>query len=485
MAIDKQPVMVSVIRLLTGLWRQRYIIIIPTLLLPLLSTYVSIKTEQKWSTYTTILIQESAKMNPFLEDLSVSTNLDKRIKTLATLLHSRHMLLSVGYELGMIRAEDESYKQENFVREMSAALSVQLIGEDLVKIAYNSDTPDSIDSILSVVSKRFLERVLAPELATLKASEVFLKEQLDERRDNLRTAEQKLAVFKENNANALPDLQGSNAQRLSDLKKLLESQQIKLSGAVAAKFSIRTRLAQVDPVMNQLEQEISAVKAELAIFKTRYTDKHSKVRTAVRKLNRLEEERAKRSKLNLALDNDGLNKLWELASTLSMDGIEKNELLISQLKEMQLAEGRVQQIQQEILSITNQIVALEKTLDNYGDVERNLLDLERDLNVKRMLYDDLLERFEKASVTGALGRYEQPERIKIIDKPYVPSSSDNLPIVVYLLAGLIAGLGLGLGTALIIEGLDGRLRYQADIELITGLPMVSRIPNIKISENLS
>jgi len=485
MAIDKQPVMVSVIRLLTGLWRQRYIIIIPTLLLPLLSTYVSIKTEQKWSTYTTILIQESAKMNPFLEDLSVSTNLDKRIKTLATLLHSRHMLLSVGYELGMIRAEDESYKQENFVREMSAALSVQLIGEDLVKIAYNSDTPDNIDSILSVVSKRFLERVLAPELATLKASEVFLKEQLDERRDNLRTAEQKLAVFKENNANALPDLQGSNAQRLSDLKKLLESQQIKLSGAVAAKFSIRTRLAQVDPVMNQLEQEISAVKAELAIFKTRYTDKHSKVRTAVRKLNRLEEERAKRSKLNLALDNDGLNKLWELASTLSMDGIEKNELLISQLKEMQLAEGRVQQIQQEILSITNQIVALEKTLDNYGDVERNLLDLERDLNVKRMLYDDLLERFEKASVTGALGRYEQPERIKIIDKPYVPSSSDNLPIVVYLLAGLIAGLGLGLGTALIIEGLDGRLRYQADIELITGLPMVSRIPNIKISENLS
>jgi len=219
MAIDKQPVMVSVIRLLTGLWRQRYIIIIPTLLLPLLSTYVSIKTEQKWSTYTTILIQESAKMNPFLEDLSVSTNLDKRIKTLATLLHSRHMLLSVGYELGMIRAEDESYKQENFVREMSAALSVQLIGEDLVKIAYNSDTPDSIDSILSVVSKRFLERVLAPELATLKASEVFLKEQLDERRDNLRTAEQKLAVFKENNANALPDLQGSNAPRLSDLTK--------------------------------------------------------------------------------------------------------------------------------------------------------------------------------------------------------------------------------------------------------------------------
>jgi len=478
MAVKTPDAIVSILRIISGAWRQRYVILLPALIMPVLAVLIGLQANKQWSTYTTILIQESAKMNPFLEDLSVSTNLEKRIKTLETLLHSRHMLLRVGYELGAISTDDAAYVQDEYVRKLSASLSVMLIGEDLVKITHTSNDREGLDATLAVVSEQFLDRVLAPEMATLKASEQFLKKQLDERREELRAAERKLADFKEQNASALPNLQGTNAVRLGDLKKLLEQQKIKLSGAIAAKSSIRTRLAQVDPVMNNLEREISDIKAQLALYKGKYTDKHSKVQTAIYKLKRLEDERNKQSKMNLALNDDDLDRLWEMVSTQSYQGIESNELLISQLKELQLSEGKVQTIKQEIESIIDQITVIESNVKNVGVVERELLDIERDLNVKRTLYDELLERFEKATVTGALGRFEQPERIKVIDQPYMPSSPDNLPMIVFLIAGLFAGLGLGIGVALIIEYSDTSVRYIEDLELISGVSVVTRIPRI-------
>ena len=478
MAVKTPNAIVSILRIISGTWRQRYVILLPALIMPVLAVLIGLQANKQWSTYTTILIQESAKMNPFLEDLSVSTNLEKRIKTLETLLHSRHMLLRVGYELNAIKRDDPAYIQDDYVRQLSGSLSVQLIGEDLVKITHTADSYEGIDKTLAVVSEQFLERVLAPEMATLKASEKFLKKQLDERREELRTAESKLADFKERNPSALPNLQGTNAVRLGDLKKLLEQQKIKLSGAVAAKSSIRTRLAQVDPVMNNLEREISEVKAQLALFKGKYTEKHSKVQAAMYKLKRLETERSKQSKMNLALNDSDLDRLWEMVSTQSYQGIENNELLISQLKELQLAEGRVQSIEQEIQSVIDQITTLESNVKNVGVVERELMDIERDLEVKRTLYDELLERFEKASVTGALGRFEQPERIKVIDQPFVPSSPDNLPMIVFFIAGLFAGLGLGVGVALIIEYSDTSLRYIEDLEAIAGVTVIARIPRI-------
>ena len=111
-------------------------------------------------------------------------------------------------------------------------------------------------------------------------------------------------------------------------------------------------------------------------------------------------------------------------------------------------------------------------------MERQLLTLERDLKVKRSLYSDLLFRFEKAKITGALGKFEQPERIKIIDEPYKPSSPTNSPLSVFLLAGIIGGIFLGGGLALFAEITDTSIRARYQLELITSTPVITRLPKL-------
>ena len=464
--------------ILAATWRHRYLIMGPVIVIPVVAILACLVTPRIWQTHTTILVQESAKMNPFLEDLSVSTDLENRITTLDTLLHSRHTLFNVAKDLSLINEETSDIQKDQLVKKLSAALKVKLIGKDLVQLVYQADSPDNIVDILLVVRTRFLEKLLAPELSAIEASESFLTRQLTLKTADLQESEFKLAIFKQSNAEHLPKLYSANSSRYNKLSMLLEQKKIELSGAIAAKKTIRTRLAQVDPVMSEIEQSIVATKGELAILRSRYTDTHSRVQILLRKLSQLEDERTSQSRTSYKITDHDLNRLWEIASRVQDGEVEtnKNFLLVSQLQELQIADSNVEKIKEEMNSIEKQVNKLKAALSGSGEMERQLLTLERDLEVKRGLYNDLLYRYEKAKITGALGKFEQPERIKIIDEPYRPSSPTNFPLSIFLVAGVMGGILLGGGLALFAEVTDTTIRSKYQLELLTSSPVITRIP---------
>jgi len=473
-------IIINIHLILAAIWRHRYLIVFPVIALPIIAVIICFISPRNWQTHTTILVQESAKMNPFLEDLSVSTDLENRMTALDTLLHSRHTLINVAQDLSLIDEETTDFQKDQLVKKLSSELKVKLVGKDLVKLIYQTDSPEKIVDILVAVRQRFLEKLLAPELSAIDASESFLTSQLKLKNDDLQKAEFKLANFKQYNAEHLPRLYNANSSRFSQLSMLLEQRKIELSGAIAAKRTIRTRLAQVDPVMSEIEQNIVETKSELAILRSRYTDRHSKVQTSLRKLSQLEDERQIQSKASYKINEVDLNRLWEIASSMQDGEVDNNQnlLLVSQLQELQLADSHVEKIKEEINSIEKQTTALKSSLAGTGEMERQLLELERNLKVKRGLYSDLLYRFEKAKITGALGKFEQPERIKIIDEPYKPSSPTNFPLSIFLLAGIIGGISLGCGLALFAEITDTSIRAKYQLELITLTPVITRLPRI-------
>ena len=473
-------VMINIHLILSAIWRHRYLIIFPVIALPVIAVIVCFITPRTWETHTTILVQESAKMNPFLEDLSVSTDLKDRMATLDTLLHSRHMLINVAQDLALINEKSTNSQTDDFVNKLSASLKVNWIGKDLVKLIYRTDSPENMVDVLVAVRKRFLEILLAPELSSIDASELFLTTQLTLKTADLQKAEFRLSNFKQKNAEQLPQLYGANNTRFRELSQLLEQKKMELSGAIAAKKTIRSRLAQVDPVMSEIEQNIVETKSELAILRSRYTDKHSKVESSIRKLLQLEDERETQSKTSYKITDVDLNRLWEVASSMQDGRVDNNQnlLLVSQLQELQLADSHVEQIKEEISSIEQQVKMVKDSLAGTGEMERQLSELKRDLEVQRTLYGDLLTRYEKAKITGALGRFEQPQRIKIIDEPYKPSSPTNSPLSIFLLAGIIGGLLLGSGLALFAEITDTSIRARHQLELITSVPVITRLPKI-------
>ena len=393
-------------------WRRRYAIIVPALLLPVLGGIVGHMAPKKYAAHTSMLIQETAKMNPFLEDLAISAMLKERFSALQTLLHSRHILSAVALERGFINEDSTPEQRDYEIGRLAGSLTMQMAGKDMIRIDYKASTPDGMKETLEAISKHFVEQLLAPELSSMKDSSYFLKENLDHRRVELDATEAALVDYKSKNQGGLPELQVAKFSRLAQLKQNLAEKEAEMAGAKKSLGGLDQQLSRTNPVVGRLEEQIVRIRGELALLRARYTDEHSKVQAAVRTLRRLEEER----KNILASTDHSVNteQLWDIASSGSIEAGDGSAqpLLVSQLENLQTARSKVDALEEETASLRKMIAELTAETAKFGEQEREIARLERDIKVKRDLYDELLQRYEMARITGSLGVFEQEKRVK-------------------------------------------------------------------------
>lgn len=461
--------------ILAGAWRRRYLIVIPVLVLPVIGLIVGAITPKNYASHTTMLIQETAKMNPFLEDLAVSSMLKERMSALKALLNSRHILRVVAEERGLIEEDTSLKEQDNIINELSGALSVQMIGKDLIRIDYKTHDPESMKETLESVRQQFVEQLLAPERSSMTDSSFFLDEHLAKRELELEKSEAALADFKDEHSTELPELHLTNINRLAQLKQLLSEREAEMAGASRSLGGLDQQLSKTNPVLGRIEEQIIRIRGELALLKVRYTEQHSKVVAANRNLRRLEDER--QNILKHTDDNIDVNKLWAIASSTPIkDSNGEQPLLISQLENLQVMRSKVDSLDEEIISLKKMTAELDSQIADYGANANQLSKLERDLRVKRELYDDLLLRRENARITSSLGIFERDKRVKVIDLPFTPTSPSNPSLLVFIIAGLFGGIFLGTGIAVLLEVSDTTLRRRDHLEALSGVAVISRVP---------
>ncbi|MCM0146974.1 GNVR domain-containing protein [Photobacterium galatheae] len=461
--------------ILEAAWRRRYLIVLPILILPVFGGIIGTFSPKSYRSHTSMLIQETSKMNPFLEDLAVSAMLKDRMDALKTLLHSRHILGAVARDRGLIHDHTSDAEADAVIARLSAGLSVSMMGKDLIRIDYRSGAREGMKETLDIVSRHFIEQVLAPERSSMKDSSYFLSEHIQYRREELEKAEQALASYKSEHITELPELQVSTMTQLGQLKQRLAEKDSELAGAVRSLGGLDQQLSRTNPVIGRIEEQIIKTRSEITLLRARYTDQHSAVQGSLRELRRLEDERQK--VLSATPTPVNPEQLWDIAShnTVSDNG-HTQPLLISQLEQLQLARSKVDALQEETASLKNMVHELEAKAHAFGNKEQELKRLERDLAVKSQLYDELLKRYEMARLTSSLGIFEQDKRIKVIDQPFTPSRPSNLSVIVFILSGMVGGIFIGSGAALMLELTDTSVRRKDRLSSLTGVPVLTRLP---------
>jgi polysaccharide chain length determinant protein (PEP-CTERM system associated) len=463
---------------LAAAWRRRYVIIVPILLLPIIGGVIGAFVPRSYETRMSVLVQEPGKFNPFLEDLSVKSNLRDRMDGLRALLTSRHVLLGVAEDMKLLRQGATETEQAAAVSALASAVSVQLIGQEMVELRYVARRPQGMDLVLGRIGERFIERIRGPEDTSLRSSVLFLEKQLSTTQAQLNEAELALATFKSQNASRLPEMRTANLQRLAQLREQLSDREVRLAGSEGEVASVRQRLLQTDPVLGRLEQDIVATTSELALLRAKYTDDHSRVQSLLSRIERLEEERGSLLRAAAQSAPPDVARLWNMAVVAQPRDGGPQPLLTSQLAALEQARTRHEQLASETENLRTAVNDLSASIAASGEVERELHQRERDVALRADMTQQLRRRYEIARVTADLAEQQAPERIKVIDRPFEPTAPTKPMTTIFALVGLLAGIGLGIGLAVLMDLADQTMRRIRDVEKLMGVPVLARVPDL-------
>lgn len=462
--------------LLCAGWRRRYLICVPFVLMIPLSIIGARFAPKTYEAKTILLLQETGKDNPFLKDFAVGLNLKERISALQALLKSEHVLLNVLRDIhgGNVETDPRALAME--MRQLGGNISVQLVGSDLLELKLKGARPEGLGKMLEAISARFLERLLSPERSTLGATQAFLQDQLEKRRKALDLAETELSRFKSANADKIPAIFASNITRLGAIRQKLEEKSMELSAATAAFNDMRRQLAGTNPIVGRLEESIIQVTGELTALKARYTDDHSDVQAAERKLRRLQEERRSYLDVSNRIEKADMDRLWNIALGQGGDNEKAPPLLVSQLTRLQDAHAKRVALEKDVEQIKAVVEDMERNIPAHAPIEQQQQRLEKEVTSARETYEAFLKRYENAKTSRALGEFEAVERVKFIDLPQDPTIPVTPPKIIFIVAGIIAGLVVGIGLATVAELLDPSVHTAAEMALLCGAPVLARLP---------
>ena len=475
--------------------RQKWWIIIPALLAPVLGLLVSYVIPAKYTSTSSVLVQGQA-----IQGVApiVTADLLQRMVTMEQQILSTARLKPMIERLDLAKGEGV----EALASDIRSNINIHPMDADLAKTAaaaaakrkatpgtpdfagfnveYTAGNPRLAQQICNEITSMLLEQNLKDRANTVEKGTTFYQQQLDEAKSTLDQMDAKFAAFKRQYLGQLPGDEDSNLKILTGLNSQLDMNTQNLNRAqqdkTFAEGSLAQELAAWRESLNTtspqaMDQQMAALQAQLSQAQSRYTEDHPDVIKLKRDVAEL------KRKIQEANATQVTTEDTQKASAAEPPEIRQTRLQIHQYEQSIATAVREQgRLQQQIASYQGK-VAVSPTVEEQYKV------LTRDYDTAQKNYQDLLAKrdaleTQQAMETGQLG--EQFQLVGPADFPDAPSFPKRW---LFAGGGLGAGLALGFGLAFLFELKDDSIRTEPDVEAVLELPTLIALPWVGTEED--
>jgi chain length determinant protein EpsF len=323
-------------------------------------------------------------------------------------------------------------------------------GSNVINIGYKSPDPRFAATVANAYVQAYMETSIELRVDPARQYSGFFTEQQKEARTALETAQNKLSAFQREKG-----IIGSDDRFDLEMSRLTALTQ-ELVAIQTARVDASTRQGQVGNA-NQMSEvlangTVSGLKSELATAElklqevsSRYGDKHPQVQEARAAVAQL------RAKLAHATS--------DVTGAIGVDA--------------RVSHAREAEIQAAVDAQRAKVLQLKQTRDQVAV-------LQRDVDNAQHTYDQVYNRASQTNLESQ-NRQANATVISQATTPVLPSSP-KVPSVLAL--GLVAALALGIGTALLQEQFDKRMRTTSDAFDFLGLPVIGIMPSPNMNRRL-
>ncbi len=293
----------------------------------------------------------------------------------------------------------------------------------------------------------------------------FLDEEVRNRETALREAEQRRVLFEQQFMGLLPG-EGSIGQRMSAARAELDNLQQQIAAAQAGVNAMRGQLAATPTNLpgeagggGSASGQIAALEGQINQNLARgWREEHPDIQAARQQIARL--------RPYAQAEQRGGTPTATNPSYISL------RAMLSE-REAQLAASTARRNQ-----LQSDLAQLSARQSSEPGVAAEQDRLNRDYEVMKQQYDQLLANREQVRLRGEVATRTSPLNIQVIEPPSVPGVPAAPDRPIFLTAVLILALGAGVGVAFVVGQLQTTFPTQNRLADVTGLPVLGTLSEV-------
>jgi len=462
-----------------GMWKHKWAGLLVAWIVAVIGAVVVLRVPDKYEASARIFVDTQSILKPLMNGLAVQPNVEQQVGMLSRTLISRPNIEKLIRMADLDLGSQSKAEQEALIDRLTKALEIKNAGRDnLYSLTYLDPNPEKAKRVIQSLVSIFVESSLGGSHKDSEAAKKFIDDQIKSYETKLSDAETRLKDFKLRNIDMETGDGKGVVEQLGAINAQLGQARLDLREAENARDSAKRQLEQERAAHRQsltqdtgtpvatpeIDARIEAQKHNLDALLQRFTEQHPDVTGARRMIQELEAQKRKEvaDLRKAALANPAV------AAAQNPVEQEMSRLLAN-------AEVQVASLRARVGEYASRYEKARNMMKTAPQLEAEFSQLNRDYDVNKKNYNDMVSRRESASISGDLDNVGGMAEFRLIDPPRSSSKPVEPNRVVLLPMALLAAIAAGLGISFALSQVRAVFFDPRSLTDTVGLPLLGTV----------
>jgi polysaccharide chain length determinant protein (PEP-CTERM system associated) len=427
-----------------------------------------------------LYVDTQSVLKPLMSGLAFQQDPENQVRMLARTLISRPNVEKLVNDPKLRFDTSDPAQTEILIEQLTQKIRLRPEGGgNLYQLSFRDVDSERARLVIEKLVAMFVRTSAESKRRDSKDASRFIEEQIKVYEGKLTEAEDRLKEYKVRNFGVSGTGPQDHFQRISALSETVTKLQIDLQAAVNSRDALLRELQKEDPQLprealgpngsardvqppSEVDTRLELQRRQLDDLQRRFTDQHPDVIAARRLVRELEAEQAAERKR-------------AAASAPRSGNAATNPVYQSLRVSLARAESDVATLRTQLSAQQSMLEKARNTATRIPQAEAELQQLNRDYEIIRKNYDQLVARRESASLGEKIDETTASTEFRIVEPPAV-SPSPVFPGRRLLAAGVVvASLTAGVLVAYLVSLLHPVVGRVSELKALTGRPVLGSI----------
>lgn len=459
-----------------GVWRYRWLAMSVAWGIAVIGAGVVWLMPERHEARARIFVDTQTVLKPLMTGLAFQPDIDQQVRMLARTLISRPNVeaLVANPRIGLGKSTQAGNDAQ--VEALMKAIKIeQTGGNNLYVISYRDVDAARSRRLVEALVTLFVDSGADTKRRDSNEASRFIDEQIKSYENKLSEAENRLKDFKLRNVNIATATNQDFFGRMSALTDEINRLRVQLSAAEQSRDTLRRELASEEPqlpveaasspssITPDLDIRIEAQKRQLDELMRRYTEEHPDVRTTRRSIAQLEAQRRQE------LDTKAKIVTPKVRSAATNPVFQKLRITLAE------AEANVSSLRAQLGSLQGRMEETRAQASKVPQAEAELAQLNRDYDVVRKNYEQLVSRRESASLGVKIDQSSPLAEFRVVEPPRVEPAAVFPSRVQAALGVMVMALLIGAAVAYAMTRVQPTIASEKELRELTKRPVLGGV----------